>query len=110
MSKFRGRGKRWRKSLRRARWKTYKKERLANGWVEVAENCLVPKGQADDYPPFIPTHLGGKAEKGRNVKLENHTRDLPNRSIMRGVKKNAKKMGISVRQYMFGEWPLLDPF
>ena len=104
MSKFRGRNKRWNKKTRKARWKTYKKELIATGqWSEISENTLVTKTSAVDYPEYTPTHLGGKVEKGGKFNLTASGRDLPRRSEMNKYKKNAKRMKMTVRQYMFGE-------
>jgi hypothetical protein len=90
----------WNHKIRKHRWKSYKKELLARGFVEVAENTLVVASQARDYPPYVPTHLGGKAERGRNIKIEKYPSGLPPRGIMRQIKKLARREGSTVRQYM----------
>lgn len=99
MSKFRGRGRRWRKSNRRARGKENKRFYLANGWVEVSENILVPASSAKDYPPYIPTHLGGKAEKRRCIKLTK-PQDWPRRSEVKKLKIWAKRENYTIRQLL----------
>ena len=92
--------RRWNKSIRKSRWRTHKKWALANGWVEVAENTLVPAIQRDDFPPYVPTHLGGKAEKGRNIKIEKRPSGPPPRGVMRSIRKQAKKENVTIRQFM----------
>jgi len=94
--------KRWKRSIRRARWKTYKKELLAKGWVEVYENTFVTKSQAIDYPPYIPTHLGGKAEKGQKVRPPRHL-PYPPRGEIRKLKKYLKSKRITLRQWFSGQ-------
>ena len=97
MSKFRGRGKRWKRKIYRARWRAHKKEQLARGWVEVAENTLVPPRAAKDYPPYVPTHLGGTRDFGSRIKSRF---DLPRRGAMKDINKFAKRFGVTPRQYM----------
>lgn len=60
MSRIRGRAKRWFRKIRNARWRCDKKDMLARGWVEIAENTLVPGCNADIYAPYVPTHLRGR--------------------------------------------------
>lgn len=98
----------WKKNIRRARWKSYKKELLSTGWVEIAENTLVVKSQEKDYPPYIPTHLGGKAEKGRNTRIEVYPPGPPPRGVVRDIRKIAKREGVTLRQYMARQGSNLD--
>jgi hypothetical protein len=76
---------------------------LATGnWVEVEENTLVPKGVASNYPPYVPTHLGGKRKKGKGKNISAY--DLPPRDVMRRMKTQAKILGLTVRQFITGNW------
>lgn len=95
--------KRWKKSINRARWKTYKKELLARGFVEVSENTLVVASATDNYPIYVPTHLGGKVEKGQRIRPPRHL-SYPRRSEVRDLKKYLKQKGITVRQWFSGQW------
>lgn len=104
MSRFKGRAKRWKKKLQKERWLAIKKESLARGMVEVSENTLVPSSYAQEYETFIPTHLGGKIPYGSNKKLSRKGEGLPKRSIVRELRKQAKRFGITLRQYMNGHW------
>lgn len=105
MSRFKGRSKRWAKKIKKARWLSYKREMLATGnWIEVEENTLAPKGVASDYPPYVPTHLGGARKKGKNVNAYTNIYGLPPRGVMRRMKTQAKLLGLTVRQFITGNW------